>query len=439
VKDLHRLLLKVVNDHTRPSHLLARGIAEKMEEQGVEDALQYLDKIEAQVQALLDNPSVPGLRSLQIHTSADEADARNIKLTLDESDISRWISRASKAIEQAIPEAAEDVARWLLRRIKRGAREGLAARASERSAFEFRLWDRWASGLELLSLEVALATEAGELANKWLRKHLRRSDSFVVDVLTRLHARACQVAGEVEALLSSGHADGAAARWRTLHELSVVSWFIQDKGNEVAEQYLLHTTIDSLRAARQYNELAPIVGYKPFSQRELATLERQTSRLVKRFGSSFREEYGWASAALGNPAPRFADIEKSVDLRALRPWYKLASHNVHAGPKGALFRLGLLQTDKPILLAGPSNVGLDEAGCLTAISLCQISICLLLHRTTFDSLVWSKILVEVSREAEDAFTRTAKQLEREERALAKAARAKKPTRSRARSDSRGRN
>ena len=37
----------------------------------------------------------------------------------------------------------------------------------------------------------------------------------------------------------------------------------------------------------------------------------------------------------------FSDIERAVRLDHLRPYYKLASHNVHANPKGMLFRLGL--------------------------------------------------------------------------------------------------
>jgi hypothetical protein len=43
-------------------------------------------------------------------------------------------------------------------------------------------------------------------------------------------------------------------------------------------------------------------------------------------------------------------------LDYLRPYYKLASHNVHAQPKGILFKLGLVQ-NQDILLAGPSNYG----------------------------------------------------------------------------------
>lgn len=97
---------------------------------------------------------------------------------------------------------------------------------------------------------------------------------------------------------------------------------------------------------------------------------------------------------------------------------------MHAGPKGAVFRLGLLPTTKPMLLAGPSNAGLDEAGKLTAISLSQITTNLLLHRITFDSLVWSKILLSLSREVENAFSNLGKRLNREERALVNQARRK---------------
>lgn len=428
MKDLHRLLLQVLKDRTRPSNLLSHIIAAKMEEQGIENAVQYLDKIEAEIQAVLDERGADGLGFFQINTGDPEIDGRDIQLTLDQSDIEHMIHKASRVIDKIIPTTADDIAHVILRRIKRNAKNGLGERDLDRAAFEYRLWDRWGRALELLGLEIALACEAGGLANKWLRNHFRIKGAFVVEVLTRLHARACQVAGEVKSLLSAGYADGAVARWRTLHELSVVSWFIKDKGNDVAERYLLHSTIDSLRAAQQYNEFAPIVGYKALTQKELTTLERESCRLMQRFGGSFREEYGWASEALGKPRPRFADIESSADLRAFRPWYKSASCNVHAGPEGALFRLGLLQNAGPVLLAGPSNAGLDEAGRLTAISLAQVSTSLLLHRITFDSLVWSKMLLSLCGDVEHAFTKAQKLLVREERTLARQTQARKEAR-----------
>ena len=73
---------------------------------------------------------------------------------------------------------------------------------------------------------------------------------------------------------------------------------------------------------------------------------------LKKYGSGFRNPYGWAAGASGKKSPTFADIEHSVKLDHFRPYYKLASHGVHANPKGAFFRLGALSEEVP--LAGPS-------------------------------------------------------------------------------------
>ena len=43
------------------------------------------------------------------------------------------------------------------------------------------------------------------------------------------------------ALLRSGFADDAHARWRSLHELAVVSGFISEYGEDVAEKVFCST------------------------------------------------------------------------------------------------------------------------------------------------------------------------------------------------------
>jgi len=53
--------------------------------------------------------------------------------------------------------------------------------------------------------------------------------------LARLYGRACQIGRKIELLLSNGFADGAEARWRTLHELTVVACFIYKHGEETAK------------------------------------------------------------------------------------------------------------------------------------------------------------------------------------------------------------
>ena len=61
------------------------------------------------------------------------------------------------------------------------------------------------------------------MLNHRLREQNPCPNPFTVEVQTRLHARACQIAREVLTLLYAGFAEGAMARWRALHELAVLS------------------------------------------------------------------------------------------------------------------------------------------------------------------------------------------------------------------------
>ena len=145
-------------------------------------------------------------------------------------------------------------------------------------------------------------------------------------------------------------------------------------------------------------------------------LERDAQKLEVRFGKSFRIDYGWAASALGKKVSTFADVEAGVALDHYRPFFKLASNTMHAGSKGTLFRLGLLNTEPDLLLAGASNVGLEEAGRLTALSLSQVSVCLfLISKGNVDGVVWSQVLLNLSTQVEAQFIKAKRRIEREER------------------------
>jgi hypothetical protein len=354
-----------------------------------------------------------------LETGDPKLDCEDIQLAIDDSDLDAITKGLSEAVEQAIPVIVDQTSTALLKRAKREARERFAARDIQRSAFERNLLNRWRKPLTLFALEIELAVEMGGLANRWLRRRKRLKKAPIVEVITRLHARACQVAGEVEALLRCGFADGAITRWRTLHELVVVSWLLVEHEADLSERYLLHLDIDSLRAARQFQMFAPLLGYQVIPKKQTDAIERRAKQLVKRFGKTFVNEYGWAADAIGIPNPRFTDIEKAVDLSRLRPYYKLASGNVHAGPKGAFFRIGMLASSQRILLAGPSNAGLDEAGQLAAHSLAQITVALLRIETTLDAVIWSKLLIQLSGDVGASFVSVQRGLVREDRARQK--------------------
>jgi hypothetical protein len=117
-----------------------------------------------------------------------------------------------------------------------------------------------------------------------------------------------------------------------------------------------------------------------------------------------------AGKVVGNPNPNFDHLEKVASFDHLRPYYKLASYNVHATPKGASYRLGLLGPPGRMLLAGPSNAGLEEAGRFSAYSLLTITLSLLTIHTTLDSLVYGQMLVALHDDLDRRFFQAAERL-----------------------------
>jgi hypothetical protein len=329
----------------------------------------------------------------------EERNDRKISLDLDAD---RILSSVEAAIPAIIPSCIDRASDLIWKKLKREAPAMLRDRRRERRGFETRLARRWGRAVDLLEIVREIAVQAGDDFNTEFRPEAATAKDFVFEVLTRLHARACQVASEVIALLRSGHADGAHARWRSLHEIAVVGFFMRARGIDTAERYILHNAIESYRAALTYQEHCAALGCEPLTEGEFARIKATRDALKARFGAPYGEEYGWAAAALGMKNPRFSDIERNVGLAHLRPYYKLASHNVHANPKGAFFKLGLLP-DQQMLLAGPSDLGLADPGHGTAISLSQITFTLLTMKPNIDRLVICQILGRLEDEVGEAF------------------------------------
>src|SRR5437870_8332031 len=78
----------------------------------------------------------------------------------------------------------------------------------------------------------------------------------------RQHVRACQVTDEIITLLENGFADGAMARWRTLHEIAVVTSLISQHGIELAERYVAYQAVEAKRALDMYARCHTDLGYR---------------------------------------------------------------------------------------------------------------------------------------------------------------------------------
>ena len=95
-------------------------------------------------------------------------------------------------------------------------------------------------------------------------------------------------------------------------------------------------------------------------------IEADYAAVLEKYGPDFGNSQGWAPKHLEKRDPNIADIQGAAGIDHLAPYYRMASHNVHANPNGVFFKLGLID-EASTMLAGPScvfrsNVITDSGG-----------------------------------------------------------------------------
>lgn len=71
-----------------------------------------------------------------------------------------------------------------------------------------------------------------------------------LNIATRLHARAIHIAKKISHFAEGGYADGAMARWRSLHKTSVIASFLSEGDEQLSVRF--SDSIEKLKAARTY-------------------------------------------------------------------------------------------------------------------------------------------------------------------------------------------
>jgi len=183
------------------------------------------------------------------------------------------------------------------------------------------------------------------------------------------------------------------ARWRSLHETTVILAFLSRHDDELSSRFVDFQTVTRLKAAIEYNEHYDALGFEPFDQATLAKLQGERDAMLAKYGPLFAKENGWAADVLKQSRVTFKDIERFVNLSYLRPQYGFASKNVHAGVDSIGFTLALSMSGQEVLLAGPSNEGLIEPIQCTSYSLIMATSELIDtaphdERSIFEGVLW---------------------------------------------------
>jgi len=268
--------------------------------------------------------------------------------------------------------------------------------------FNKRLYKRWEEPLNLLELFIYLSLEFGNKMKLEIFPTLKDND-FLPFTIIKLHAKACQISGEILTLLKHGYSDGAMSRWRSLYETVIILFFIEKFGSKTAEKYLHYEVIESCKAIDDYQKYCERFEMEPFTKRNVDEIKDIRNKLCNKYGINFRENYGWASNELGVKRPNFRMLEDAVDFRHYRPWYRMASYHVHTSPKSMIFSLGV--DPSKVILAGPSNMGLTDPAQNLVISLNHINASLLSldvdKDTKYESIIFSRFMFSLAKKIQE--------------------------------------
>lgn len=323
----------------------------------------------------------------------------------------------SAALELATSESAEVLARSLRRNSPKMLREHYKIR----KGFERRLRKRWARALDLYECVYTSCLEVGEKHDQTHRPEAVSNNDAKFEALSLLHARACLVASDVHGLLRTGHAVGAQARWRTLHEIAVIAFILGDNDADLSERFLLHRLVERFKDAERYQQHCEALGYEPFSDSEMTEFRESKESVVQQFGDGYQKLWGWAKPLMPPKAdPNFTDLEKIAGIEHMRPWVQQSHYAIHSGASGTLsIRQPYRQSE--VTLVGPSNMGLADPAQSALGSLAQVTTAYLTQSTpsvpTPDDLISIKAIWVLFDEAREAFVDTQLAIEADEERL----------------------
>jgi hypothetical protein len=359
----------------------------------------------------------------------------DIVLEFTDADTARlqdYADKFSESLPDLIHNVAEAAASKMLRRYERDWAVWREATDIQMDQFRFNLQARWGKGFDGLRMLIELSRDIGTDFHRRASRSRSLSSAHLNKALSHLHVRAIQIASEIMVLMENGYADGAMARWRTLHEVACVAMVLGDGGEALAERYLAHEIVEAKKGLRQYQQGHPKLGYPPFSKRAAARIERDYAHAISRYGKGFGGDYGWVAAHLGNPRPNFSNIEDAAGRAMMRSHYKMASHNVHASTKGIAYRLGSLDRNYAVI-AGASNVGFVEPGQNLALSLMHITMLLLPTSWTVDKIAQLMALNNLHDRIPRALAQSERAIARDEKEIRAAAAVRRIKRARAKS------
>jgi len=389
-----------------PQILLEKTIFKKLTEQGIKPTKRLCTSLAKHILSHSGEPFRYKSKKLSgsVSLTFTEADGDEIAKAFDDF--------LKNKLSGVVTSVAHKMSGLILKDLKARWPEESALQKADLVGFRERLEERWGKPLEQTRMLLTMCREWCQQAHEREISRRKHKKKQLREILIRLLVRGCQVTDEIICLLENGFADGAMARWRTLHEIAVVAAVISRHGESIAERYVAHQAVESKRAMDKYLGCYKELGYRPLPAREQEKIRKNYDRALAKYGRDFKGDYGWAGLHLKNPRPSFAALEKEAGRAEMRAFYQMGNDNIHAGIKSMYVRLGLLDYDG--LLSGRSNGGLTDPGQNAAHTLTQLAALVCLSNPTVDDLVAGDMIRALRDEIPNSFWRADKQLRKDD-------------------------
>lgn len=381
VTDLEKEFTKLIN----PKTMIPRIILEELNGEGI----HLNDKDNKKIQKILE---LDGLLTLNLpddittitrFETIEEVNAY-IKSVIDNS-----LNVYKDFLENSLPEKADDItskgADILFNSLEKNKEGMLKSNLSNHTVVCDQISFLWGDSLDSLETIIKIVTESIDELSR-----IEDQNDFKLNTLVPLYIRMIHTSNEILCLLKNGFADGALARWRTLHELSVTSRLLCQADEYTCEKYLAYQVIDEFylfKATIDFSSSSLTEDEKKFC----IDKEKEIEYFKEKYGENFKngKQWNWASTLLKKNNCTFRDIETFVSMSHCRPAYKKACEITHAGASGNHNRLGSFSNE---LIENSSVWGINSAGINTSLTLTDTFVGILSEYPSLQNIIHIKII-----------------------------------------------
>jgi len=297
----------------------------------------------------------------------------------------------------------DDFSKKIISNLNENVDELVTYEKDKNENFQLNNNKRWK---DLFSTYEVLLSCSLDMMKLWRSKN-DTSENILTSTLLRLHAKGYLIAKEILYLCQGGYADGALARWRSLHEITCFSLFILKYGDECAERFIHHSIIDEIKHFQHHNKHKDRLKVEAvYAQDEH---EKLAAFLEEKYGKYFDKPYAWANKFLTDKPKEtinFSRIEEHVSLDHYRFFYSQASQGIHGAFLHLIDNLGIRECKEDVLLVGQSDSGMALPISSASISLSIITTQILSINSQIEDVVSIKVIEYYRQKIEEIIVQT---------------------------------